>query len=70
MESAISNKFRDDFNAWLKEKKVTIFSVLIDESYSSTATLKEFTRSENIFKLSNLTQNSQDKMANQIFDLM
>jgi hypothetical protein len=53
----------------VKEKKVSIFSILINEGgYSSTATLKEFTKRENIFKLSDLSQDDQDSIAITIFD--
>jgi uncharacterized protein with von Willebrand factor type A (vWA) domain len=68
-EAPIGDKFRDKFNEWVKEKKVSIFSILINEGgYSSTATLKEFTKRENIFKLSDLSQDDQDSIAITIFD--
>jgi uncharacterized protein with von Willebrand factor type A (vWA) domain len=67
-ESAISDKFKDDFNAWTKEKKVTVYSILTDTGYCSTITLKEFTKKENIFKLSDLSTDTKDGIATIIFD--
>lgn len=68
-EAPIGDKFRDDFNEWIKESKVSVFSILIDSGgYSSMASLKEFTKKENIFKLSDLSQDDQDSLAIAIFD--
>ena len=69
MEAPIGDKFRDDFNAWVKESKVSIYSILINQGgYSSMASLKEFTKRENIFKFSDLSQDDQDNLAISIFD--
>jgi uncharacterized protein with von Willebrand factor type A (vWA) domain len=68
-EAPIGDKFRDDFNKWIKDSKVSVYSILINQgSYSSTATLKEFTKPENIFKLTDLSQDDQDSLAINIFD--
>jgi uncharacterized protein with von Willebrand factor type A (vWA) domain len=68
-EAPIGDKFRDKFNEWVKESKVSIYSILINQGgYSSTASLKEFTKKENIFKLTELSQDDQDTLAITIFD--
>ncbi len=68
-EAPIGDKFRDNFNEWVKESKVSIYSILINQGgYSSTASLKEFTKKENIFKLTDLSQDDQDTLAITIFD--
>jgi len=68
-EAPIGDKFRDKFNDWIKENKISIYSILINMGgYSSTATLKEFTKPENIFKLTDLSQEGQDDVAITIFD--
>ena len=69
-ESAIGDKFKKKFNEWKKEKNVRVFSILIDDGGygSSTATLKEFTRPEDIVQLKDMKADSQDEVAIQIFD--
>jgi hypothetical protein len=71
LEAPIGDKFRDDFNTWVKESKISIYSILIDQGgYSSMASLKEFTKKENIFRLSDLSQDDQDSLAITLFDSM
>ena len=68
-EAPIGDKFRDKFNEWVKDNKISVYSILINQGgYSSTASLKEFTKKENIFKLSDLSQDDQDGLAITIFD--
>jgi uncharacterized protein with von Willebrand factor type A (vWA) domain len=67
---AISNSFKKEFNRWRKEKKVSIYSVLIDKSYSSLASFKEFTDPSNIFRLSDLVDKNKDEVATIVFDMI
>lgn len=64
----ITDKFKDDFNKWKKERNVNVFSILIDTGYSSIASLLEFTKKENIFRLSDMDDASQDDLAVTLFD--
>jgi len=68
-EAPIGDKFRDKFNDWVKESKVSVYSILINQGgFSSTVSLKEFTKKENIFKLTDLSQDDQDSLAITLFD--
>lgn len=68
-EAPIGDKFRDKYVEWLKENKIALYSILINQGgYSSAASLKEFTKPENIFKLTELSQDDQDSLATTIFD--
>jgi uncharacterized protein with von Willebrand factor type A (vWA) domain len=67
-ESAVGDKFLKDFNKWKKDNKITITSVLIDEGYSSTATLKEFTEEKDLFTLRDLKEDASDTLAMQLFE--
>ena len=69
-QCAIGDKFKEDFNKWRKENKVTIYSILIDTSWGSTSTLEEFTDKENIMRLADLAERKQDDAAITLFDMV
>jgi len=55
-EAPIGDKFRDEFNAWRKQRKVKVISVIIDSYYNSDVSLKEF--SDEVHKLSSIRTDS------------
>lgn len=65
-EAPVGDAFLKDFLAWKYEKKVQLFSILIDTGWGSMGTLKEF--SDRIEKLSDLRKgDSNDDVAIGIF---
>jgi len=63
-EAPVTNKFRDDFNKWRKDKKVKVITILIDSYANSMSSVKEF--SDEIHRLSSMKADS-DPLALQIF---
>jgi uncharacterized protein with von Willebrand factor type A (vWA) domain len=57
-ESAVTQKWADDYNAWKKENKVSIYSVLIDSGPNTPVVLKLF--SDKVEKLSSMKQDADD----------
>ncbi len=68
-EAPISDSFKIEFNNWKEEKKVYLYSILIDSGgWSSTASLKEFTKEENIIKVTDMAEDTLDNTASSIFE--
>lgn len=65
-EAPVSDSWLKNFLLWKKEKKVNIYSVLIDLSYNTTSSLKLF--SDTIYKLEDLTTDTLNSTAINIFD--
>ena len=63
-EAPISNKFKDEFNKWRKDKKVKVISILIDTYANSMSSVREF--SDEVHKLSSMKTDA-DPLALQIF---
>jgi uncharacterized protein with von Willebrand factor type A (vWA) domain len=57
-ESAVTHQWLENFNAWKKENKVSIYSVLIDSGPSTPIVLKLF--SDKVEKLSSMKQDADD----------
>jgi len=64
-ESAVTDEWNREYNKWKKEKKISVFSILIDAGWSSTTVLDLF--SNTIEKLSSLQDNG-DSVALTLFD--
>lgn len=63
-ECVISDKYNEIFNAWKKQRKVKVVSILIDTYANSASSVKEF--SDEVHRLSSLKSQS-DELALDIF---
>jgi hypothetical protein len=66
LESAVTDSFLKEYLLWKKNKKVSIFSVLIDSYANSSAVLNSF--SDEVKKLSEMKENSGDEVMLTIVD--
>jgi uncharacterized protein with von Willebrand factor type A (vWA) domain len=66
-ECPLDSQWLAKFLNWKKQKKVSIYTVLVDVTYNSDFTVNKF--SEQVHKLQTLRDASENGMANLAFDL-